>query len=163
MRELHDLVYEAMLFACDVHAGQVRKYTNNPYSDHLAEVVGIVASVDPSPVTLAVAWLHDCVEDCNVSLDDLRQEFGVTVAAGVFLLTDNKDGGNRATRKALDRGRLACAPQWVQTIKVADLISNTSSIVKHDPQFAKVYLAEKRELLDVLVLADRRLVTLARD
>ena len=49
----------------------------------------------------------------------------------------------------------------MQTIKCADLISNTSSIVQHDPKFAALYLAEKRELLEVLREADPLLRQLA--
>ena len=49
----------------------------------------------------------------------------------------------------------------MQTIKCADLISNTSSIVDHDRVFAKVYLAEKRLTLEVLTAADPRLLDLA--
>ena len=49
------LAFEAMLFARTSHAGQVRKYTGNPYTDHLAEVAGIVATVDGSPESIAVA------------------------------------------------------------------------------------------------------------
>ncbi|KCB25989.1 hypothetical protein L544_3266 [Bordetella hinzii OH87 BAL007II] len=45
---------------------------------------------------------------------------------------------------------------------MADLISNTSSIVQHDPKFAEVYLEEKRLLLDVLTKADHRLLKIAR-
>jgi len=51
----------------------------------------------------------------------------------------------------------------VQTIKVADLISNTGSIVEHDPKFAVTYLEEKRLLLDVLTNADPRLLSIARE
>ena len=54
-------------------------------------------------------------------------------------------------------------PQIFQTIKVADLISNTSSIVRHDPKFAVVYLDEARQLLDVLTRADPRLLAMARE
>ncbi len=50
----------------------------------------------------------------------------------------------------------------MQTVKVADIVSNTSSIVQHDPKFAEVYLDEKSLLLDVLTGADPRLVALAR-
>jgi hypothetical protein len=50
----------------------------------------------------------------------------------------------------------------VQTIKCADIISNTSSIVMHDPAFARVYLEEKRLLLERLTEADPRLLALAR-
>lgn len=156
--------YEAMLFAHDVHATQRRKYTNNPYTDHLAEVAGIVATVAPPDfvdMMISVAWLHDCVEDQGVTVESLRAAFGDSVADGVRLLSD-MEHGNRAERKAMSRARLANAPGWVQTIKCADLISNTGSIVSHDPNFAKVFLLEKEQLLCVLNGADSRLLALAR-
>jgi len=155
-----------MQFARDVHKDQRRKYTNNPYTDHLAEVAGIVATVANQydhwrDMVVAVAWLHDCMEDQSVSDAYLSAQFGAEVAYGVFILSDLEEG-NRAERKRLSRERLACAKSWVQTIKCADLISNTSSIVQHDPKFSVAYLEEKRLLLDVLTKADPRLVEIAR-
>lgn len=44
------IAYEAMLFAREAHKTQRRKYTNNPYAEHLAEVAGIVATVDHSDI-----------------------------------------------------------------------------------------------------------------
>lgn len=159
---MSDLAFRAMAFAMEKHKYQRRKYTNNPYNDHLAEVAGIVSSVERlSDIVFACAWLHDVVEDQNVTATELRREFGITVARGVMALSDLEEG-NRAQRKALSRERLAKAPGWIQSIKVADLISNTSSIVQHDPKFAVTYLEEKRLLLDVLTKADPRLVAIAR-
>lgn len=159
------LAFEAMQFAREVHAGQARKYTGNPYADHLAEVAGIVATVagytEFSQTIIATAWLHDCIEDQDVTPAEVCRRFGPEVQAGVLALSD-LEVGNRAERKAASRKRLAAAPWWVQNIKVADLISNTSSIVKHDPKFARVYLEEKRLLLDVLTNADARLLEIAR-
>jgi (p)ppGpp synthase/HD superfamily hydrolase len=162
------IAFRAMQFAREVHKDQRRKYTNNPYFDHLAEVAGIVsalgwfdANVHPTTIT-AVAFLHDAVEDRGVKQSTLHDMFGAEVALGVGLLSD-LETGNRAERKRLSRERLARAPGWVQTIKCADLISNTSSIVQHDPKFAEVYLEEKRLLLDVLTKADPRLVEIARE
>jgi len=160
------LAFEAMLFAREVHKDQRRKYTGNPYVDHLAEVAGIVATVVTGEMDLstmiAVAWLHDCVEDCGVSLQVIEDKFGIIVAIGVSGLSD-METGNRAERKAASRERLAACSGWIQTIKVADLISNTSSIVMHDPKFAAVYLEEKRLLLDVLTDADPGLIAIARE
>jgi GrpB-like predicted nucleotidyltransferase (UPF0157 family) len=53
-------------------------------------------------------------------------------------------------RKAIDLQHTAAAPPEAKTVKLADLISNTQSIVKYDPKFAKIYLEEKRRLLTVL-------------
>jgi len=158
--KIDSLAFEAMKFARKVHIDQRRKYTNNPYVDHLAEVAGIVATVNPNPIVIATAWLHDSIEDQDVSEAELAEMFGVPVAYGVRTLSDLEEG-NRATRKAASRQRLSEAPSWVQTIKCADLISNTSSIVMHDPDFAAIYLEEKRLLLSVLTQADRKLWDLA--
>ena len=73
---MKELVYEAMQFARHAHAGQKRKYTAEPYSGHLAEVAGIVASVTDDPEVLATAWLHDAVEDQHVDLRIIAQRFG---------------------------------------------------------------------------------------
>lgn len=162
-----------MMFARRAHAGQVRKYTGNPYTDHLAEVAGIVAAADVHSivadflkpkwrqVAIAVAWLHDSIEDTDVLDSDIEREFGAHVLRGVMHLSD-LEAGNRSERKAASRERLAAAPGWVQSIKCADLISNTSSIVMHDPKFAVTYLEEKHLLLDVMTKADPRLLALAR-
>lgn len=161
------LSYKAMMFAREAHKDQKRKYTGNPYSDHLAEVVGIAMSVGGHSAEvypdkfMATAWLHDCIEDQGVTDTQISILFGVDVAFGVSFLSD-LEIGNRAERKRLSRERLAKAPAWVQTIKVADLISNTSSIVQHDLEFAKAYLEENRLILDVLTKADQRLISLAR-
>lgn len=157
--------FEAMNFAILVHAGQVRKYTGNPYSDHLAEVAGIVATVSgkwSNPEQLiATAWLHDSIEDQGITYSELDRKFGAAIALGVSLLSD-LETGNRADRKAASRARLAAAPGWVQTIKLADLISNTRSITQHDPKFAVTYLEEKRLLLEVMRGGDLRLYKLAQ-
>jgi hypothetical protein len=45
---------------------------------------------------------------------------------------------------------LSAAPDWIQTIKLADLISNTPSIIKNDPKFAPTYMQEVAAYVDVL-------------
>ena len=140
--------------------GQTRKYTGDPYIVHPIEVAGIVKSVGAAPEVVAAAYLHDVVEDTDVDISVINQIFGAVVAEYVQLLSDppkTENSPNRKARKELDRNRLAAAPAEVQTIKIADLISNTGSIVQHDPKFAKVYLQEKRALLEVLTRGNAEL------
>lgn len=158
----------AMKFAIAVHCTQKRKYTGAPYYIHLAEVAGFVSLASDFPeqgvsldTMLAVAWLHDCIEDQGVEVSVLEQRFGKQVASGVFLLSD-LEKGSRATRKALSCQRLAAAPGWVQTIKCCDIISNAASIQQLDPDFAPGYLAEKRHQLEVLTRADGMLLDIAK-
>ncbi len=60
------------------------------------------------------------------------------------------EDGNREVRIRLDREHLARSSPEAETIKLADLIDNMSSIVAHDKGFARSYLREKELLLEVL-------------
>lgn len=163
---MNNIVERARIFATAAHAavGQLRKYTNEPYIVHPTEVVEIVTTVDHTPEMLAAAYLHDVVEDTSVTVDLIRAEFGPVVASYVHWLTNpsKAEDGNRSLRKEIDRQFIKDAPAAVQTVKLADLISNTSSIVQYDPKFAKVYLEEKRLLLEVLSKGDAKLLEQAR-
>ena len=149
-----NIVLKAEKFATMKHGeiGQVRKYTGEPYINHPAEVVSIVKSVSHTDEMLAAAWLHDTVEDTITTFEEIEEEFGLTIMEFVKGLTDvsKPEDGNRAIRKAIDRRHMADQTPFVKTIKLADLISNSKSILEHDPQFAKVYIEEKRLLLPVL-------------
>jgi (p)ppGpp synthase/HD superfamily hydrolase len=153
------LVDRALAYATIAHSGQVRKYTHKPYIVHPVEVMQIVMSVEHDDAMLSAALLHDVVEDTDITIEEIMLEFGDDVANLVSDLTDvsHPSDGNRKIRKGLDRAHSATASARAQTIKLADLISNTLDITQHDPVFAKVYLAEKRLLLEVLVLGDKLL------
>lgn len=157
---------KACYFAMGAHAAvdQRRKYTNRPYfDDHCRAVAGIVYSVEHDDEMLAAAYLHDVVEDTFVTLATIRREFGDVIAEMVRLLTDPASDAPRRLRKERDRARLQMASGRVQTIKVADLINNTESIVTHDPEFAKLYIEEKAALLEVLTSADPILLRRAHE
>jgi len=156
-----NLIERARIFAIAAHSakGQVRKYTNEPYWHHSQNVAGLVESVSHTDEMIAAAWLHDVVEDTDVTIETIRLEFGDNVAELVNWLTDvsRPSDGNRAVRKAIDREHTAQSPAEAQTVKFADIIDNVSSIVKYDPSFAKVYLEEKKLLIDVMVTGDQSL------
>jgi (p)ppGpp synthase/HD superfamily hydrolase len=154
-----DVVRKAQVYAIAAHSavGQRRKYTGEPYYVHPAEVARIVADVPGStPEMVAAAWLHDVVEDTGCTFTDIHMAFGIDIATLVGWLTDvsKPEDGNRAHRKAIDRAHTAEAPAEAQTIKLADLISNSRSIMAHDPAFARTYLEEKRLLLAVMTRGD---------
>lgn len=145
------LTARAELFATAAHGatGQKRKYTEEPYVVHLREVADLVTEHGGDEAMIAAAWLHDVVEDTEITLDQIEAQFGDDVAALVFALTDvsRPEDGNRAARKELDRLHTNKAPPRAKTIKLADIISNVSSIAAFDPKFAKVYLPERERVL----------------
>jgi (p)ppGpp synthase/HD superfamily hydrolase len=150
------LVQKAKEFATCAHEGQVRKYTGVPYIVHPIEVMEIIKTVKHDDTMLAAALLHDVVEDTDYTINEIRAEFGEDVSCLVADLTDvsKPADGNRETRKAKDRAHSAAASPSAQTVKLADLISNSVDIIKNDPGFAKTYMAEKFLLLGVLTDGD---------
>ena len=144
----------AAKFAASAHGTQTRKYTHEPYVFHPVEVMQIVDLFVPwyqveRDDMLCAALLHDVVEDTGTPLADIADAFGPNVARMVAGLTDvsKKSDGNRAARKKIDREHTWSQAWDVRTIKCADVISNARSIAQFDPDFARVYLAEKRDLL----------------
>lgn len=145
-------------------AGQTRDGSGLPYITHPAAVAFIVASVPHTEEMLAAAWLHDVVEDCDVAIAEIADRFGPCVSDLVGFLTNTPSGtgANRAMRKALDRERLRGADPRAQTIKVADIIVNSRTVVDDKPKFARQYLSEKQADLAALPLAQPLLLARAR-
>lgn len=142
---------KALIFAKRAHeaVGQIRKYSGDSYIVHPIAVAGIVKSVRHTPEMVAAALLHDTVEDTEISLLDIQAAFGSYVYELVYWLTDvsTPADGNREARKAIDRAHIAKAPPAAKTIKLADLIDNTSTIKARDPDFWVTYRREKLLLL----------------
>lgn len=157
----------ALVFARSAHESidQRRKYTGEPYITHPIAVAALVKSVAHTEAMLAAALLHDTVEDTPVTLDEIHRVFGFEVAGLVEMLTDvsKASDGDRAARKSIDREHTAKASPAAKTIKLADLIDNTRSIVERDAGFARTYLAEKALLLEVLREGDEALWNIAND
>lgn len=157
------LVSKALAYADAAHGSinHVRKYTGEPYINHLIEVMELVSRVPHTEEMLAAALLHDTIEDASITQEDINREFGATIAKLVMELTDQCHEGNRAARKSAEAARLATVSRDAQTIKLADFISNTHSILRYDPGFAKVYLREKAQVLAVMASGDASLYALA--
>ena len=144
-------ILKAMEFATNAHRGQVRKYTGEPYINHPFAVFHMVRDTYEDTDTLIAALLHDVVEDTEATSAEVRHEFGDVVADYVHALTDIPNPNkNRATRKAETCQRLKLAPPNVKVIKLADLIDNAPSIIKHNKEFAEVFLKEMHNLFLVL-------------
>jgi hypothetical protein len=161
MQDMTDLIGRARQFASDAHrnVGQLRKYTGQPYEEHLRSVADMVGAITDDAEMIAAAWLHDVVEDTPTTIEDIERAFGPGVRELVDALTDvsRPRDGNRAARKARDRKHLAGAPPRAQTVKLADLIDNCQDICRHNVEFGRVYLGEMAALLDVLTAGDESL------
>lgn len=149
------MIYQkALEFAAKAHAGQFRRYTNESYIEHPIRVAKMMEEAGFEERSLAVAVLHDVLEDCPVTVSEMQEAFGGWITSRVIDLTNcSLSYGNRAARAVRNNARLAQADAVVQSVKCADCCDNTPSIVKYDPKFAKGYLLEKQALIPKLTLA----------
>ena len=134
------------------HHGQTRKYTGEAYHTHPIAVAKILEDDGFDRRVIISALLHDVLEDTACTEEEIEKVFGRSVLNLVLEVTDVSIHvtGNRAFRKELDRKHLAKTSRAGASLKLADLIHNTSSILEHDGNFAKIYMREKRLLLQVL-------------
>ena len=85
MDESIELIKKAYDFIMVKHEGQKRK-SGEPYTIHLVWVAYILATLQTGPTTVAAGLLHDVMEDCDVSRDEMVSLFGeeiTTLVEGV--------------------------------------------------------------------------------
>lgn len=155
------------------HGEQKRKYTGEPYWNHVYSVAEIVSEYDVEGIEVALC--HDLFEDTDCDFSKLHKELVIIgynaresyqICKKVSELTDIYihefyPHWNRKTRKQKEAERLGGVSSLAQTVKYADLIDNTKSIVEYDKDFAKVYLSEKSVLLDEMLDGDSELYDIA--
>ena len=91
--ESSELVGQAYRYADECHVGQMRK-SGEPYIAHPLETALFLADLRLDTHTIVAALLHDVVEDCGVSLDEITRRFGPEVSKlvdGVTKLTRMDD------------------------------------------------------------------------
>lgn len=150
-----DTILRARSFATKAHEGQTRKYTGEPYIVHPIAVANIVSATmgEDREDMISAALLHDVVEDTSHTIADIDRVFGSEIAELVDALTDvsRLEDGNRAVRKNLDLIHISQASPDAKTIKLADLIDNSKTIIQYGGGFAPIFMSEKRKLLGVLM------------
>ena len=120
---------KAVKFAIDAHAGTERRGKGYPYILHPMEAAGIVASISTDPELLAAAILHDTVEDTDVTIDQIRQEFGDRVASLVFHETSPLPHGTPwRERKQAQADLIAAGPIDCKVVSMGDKLSNLRTI-----------------------------------
>ena len=85
-----DFITRAFNYANEKHAGQVRK-SGEPYINHCLSVAYILATYQSAPATIAAGFLHDTLEDCGVSYQEIRTLFNDDVAEIVQAVTKIKN------------------------------------------------------------------------
>lgn len=153
------LIRSAYEYAEEKHRGQFRK-SGDPYIVHLIEVGYILASLQGGPSTIAAGFLHDTIEDCDVTKDEISEKFGEDIAEIVFCLTKIKalSHNRRHDKDFVAEGHrkifLGMAKDVrVIIIKLADRLHNMRTLDFQTPEKKR---SISKETLDVYVpIADR--------
>ena len=85
-----DKVTKAIQFAAAAHDGMVRKKNNTPYILHPLEASVIVGSMTDDSDIIAAALLHDVVEDTDITIEEIEENFGSRVRTLVEAETEDK-------------------------------------------------------------------------
>ncbi len=159
-----ELIQRAAHLAAHAHRGQKRK-SGEPYIAHVFAVTEILNRLNLDYETLCAAILHDVVEDTDVTLEQIRTEYGMTIAKLVdgvtkmALISDYPAVASTAkieSRQAENLRKLLLAmveDVRVVLIKLADRVHNMRTL-SHLPREKQVRIAQ--ETLDIFApLANR--------
>ena len=129
------LLDRAIIFAVNAHHNTERRGKGFPYIVHPMEAVEIVATITPDQELLAAAALHDTIEDTDVTVEDIRREFGDRVAELVHAESDQftegvseEDSWHDRKQAAIDR--LAAASHDAKIVAMGDKLSNMRAIAR---------------------------------
>ena len=160
---MEQILEPVRLFAINAHAGQVRKYADEPYVTHPIRVMQTCMSYSSEIPVLSAALLHDVIEDTELTRNEIfdflsgimdkhmahRTVQLVEQLTNVYV-KENFPQWNRKKRKKEEVKRLSKISADAQTIKYADIIDNCNEIIHHDMDFAHRYLHECRDTLQAI-------------
>lgn len=129
------LLDRAIVFALRAHAGTERRGKGFPYIVHPLEAVTIVATMTSDQELLAAAVLHDTVEDTDVTIDQIRAEFGDRIASLVAADSDMPVQDMNAedswyVRKQAAIDRIAASSHDAKIVAMGDKLSNMRAIAR---------------------------------
>ena len=130
-----ELLDRAIIFAVHAHAGTERRGKGFPYIVHPMEAMEIVATMTTDQELLAAAVLHDTVEDTDVTVDQIRAEFGERIAALVADESEERSEGVSEEESWHDRkqaaiNHLAKASREAKMVALGDKLSNIRAIAR---------------------------------
>ena len=152
------LITKAYLFAYEKHFGQ-KRHTGEDYITHPLNVAYILSDINADYQTICAALLHDTIEDCEVTLEEISKEFSPEIANlvnGVTKINKLNFNGDNEALLANHRKILVGLTEDVRIlfIKLADRLHNMRTLWILSEKSQK---ANSKETLEILVPIAHRL------
>ncbi len=151
------LVEDAFAFAEKAHAG-MKRYSGEPYMNHLAMVGLLLAEMGMGPRTISAGLLHDTIEDTTVTPEDIKQNFNEEIlflVDGVTKLSSVRYYGTNRHNESLRKLFVATSQDIrVLIIKLVDRLHNMQTL-NHVPKEKQFRIAS--ETLEIYVPVAHRL------
>ena len=145
---------KAILFATEKHAGQVRKGDGRPYVMHPISVMQHLYKYKKSKnifVLMIACLLHDCKEDCDVTIEEIADKFGYNVASLVMELTSDPEKVKSEGKKQYLTAKMIAMSSYALVIKLCDRLDNIQDMHSMNENFIKKYTIETKYIIDNLV------------
>jgi GTP diphosphokinase / guanosine-3',5'-bis(diphosphate) 3'-diphosphatase len=146
-------IRRAVEFMIQAHDGQFRKFSGTEYAWHPVGVAKIVREIKSSKnkdKILIAALLHDTVEDTDVTLEDIQNEFGEMVSSIVYELTSDGDKIKEMGKSNYLLNKMLRMTSYALVVKLADRLHNCSDLDNSSLKFRNKYVAETRFILNGL-------------
>lgn len=148
---LSELEKKAWKFAEEAHKGVSRKFSGDPYFEHVRKVFKLVKKIDTRETLGAAALLHDTLEDCpEVTYKILVDNFGKEVADIVKELTSKEDLIDAMGKADYLLDKMVTMSDDALTVKLCDRLQNLSDHFSASDKFRKKYYDETKYIVDRL-------------
>lgn len=149
---LSELEKKAWKFAEKSHAGVVRKFTGDPYFEHVRKVFKLVKKVDTRESLGCAALLHDTLEDCypQVTYEILVEEFGEEIANLVKELTSKEDLIEVMGKAEYLLDKMVTMSNDALIVKLCDRLQNLSDHFTASDKFRQKYYNETKYIMEGL-------------
>lgn len=150
MRVTAAILQKVWIFASKAHANQKRKGNDDPYIVHPLDLMLLMIRIKNSNnpyLVAAVSLLHDTVEDCDITIEEIAKEFGYQIASLVDELTTDKKLCEKLGKTVYLINKMLNMSSYALRIKLGDRLKNCLDMEGIDKKSKEAYFKQTKVIL----------------
>lgn len=132
-----------------LHSSQIRKFSGDPYFLHTNRVANMLKDLGCTDYVVSAAYLHDTIEDTDLTLEELTNKFGFQIAHLVFEVTSKPSGIEKYGKDDYIAYKVSKISRKALLIKLADRIDNL--LDGGSESWLAKYKISTRKMIDAIV------------